>query len=119
MLLRMGIKNFALIEHMHLEFKKGITIFTGETGSGKSILMDAFSILLGERASSDFIRHEKESFLIEGVFDISDDTQLQDVLASKNIVLEDDLLILSRTFNRNGKSIILVNDQVIPLKALR
>ena len=119
MLLRMGIKNFALIEHMHLEFKKGITIFTGETGSGKSILMDAFSILLGERASSDFIRHEKEFFLIEGVFDISQDTRLQDVLASKNIVLEDDLLILSRTFNRNGKSIILANDQVIPLKALR
>ena len=58
MLVRMEIKNFALIEHMQLEFAKGITIFTGETGSGKSILMDAFSILLGERASNEFIRHE-------------------------------------------------------------
>ena len=77
MLVRMGIKNFALIEHMQLEFAKGITIFTGETGSGKSILMDAFSILLGERASSEFIRHEKDSFLIEGAFDIAgDDTIL-------------------------------------------
>jgi DNA repair protein RecN len=115
----MGIKNFALIEHMQLEFAKGITIFTGETGSGKSILMDAFSILLGERASSEFIRHEKDSFLIEGVFDIAGDTALQDLLLKKNILLEDDTLILSRTFNRNGKSQILANDQVIPLKALR
>ena len=119
MLVRMGIKNFALIEHMQLEFAKGITIFTGETGSGKSILMDAFSILLGERASSEFIRHEKDSFLIEGVFDIAGDTALQDLLLEKNILLEDDTLILSRTFNRNGKSQILANDQVIPLKALR
>ncbi len=119
MLVRMGIKNFALIEHMQLEFAKGITIFTGETGSGKSILMDAFSILLGERASSEFIRHEKDSFLIEGVFDVAGDTALQDLLLKKNILLEDDTLILSRTFNRNGKSQILANDQVIPLKALR
>lgn len=119
MLVRMGIRNFALIEHMQLEFAKGITIFTGETGSGKSILMDAFSILLGERASSEFIRHEKDSFLIEGVFDIAGDTALQDLLLKKNILLEDDTLILSRTFNRNGKSQILANDQVIPLKALR
>ena len=119
MLVRMGIKNFALIEHMQLEFAKGITIFTGETGSGKSILMDAFSILLGERASSEFIRHEKDSFLIEGVFDIAGDTALQELLVNKNILLEEDTLILSRTFNRNGKSQILANDQVIPLKALR
>ena len=119
MLVRMGIKNFALIEHMQLEFFKGITIFTGETGSGKSILMDAFSILLGERASSEFIRHEKDSFLIEGAFDIAGDTALQKLLESKNILVEEDTLILSRTFNRNGKSQILANDQVIPLKALR
>ncbi len=119
MLVRMGIKNFALIEHMQLEFAKGITIFTGETGSGKSILMDAFSILLGERASSEFIRREKDSFLIEGVFDIAGDTALQELLVNKNILVEEDTLILSRTFNRNGKSQILANDQVIPLKALR
>lgn len=56
MLTQMGIRNFALIEHMNLQFHKGITIFTGETGAGKSILMDAFSILLGERASNEFIR---------------------------------------------------------------
>ena len=67
---------------MNLQFSDGITIFTGETGAGKSILMDAFSILLGERASSDFIRHGKDAFVIEGVFDVTDDTELLDLLNS-------------------------------------
>lgn len=119
MLLRMGIKNFALIEHMQLEFSKGITIFTGETGSGKSILMDALSVLLGERASHEFIRHGKDSFLIEGVFEVSPQSSLRNILESKNIDIEDDTLILSRKFSATGKSLILANDQVIPLKALR
>lgn len=119
MLTQMGIRNFALIEHMNLQFHKGITIFTGETGAGKSILMDAFSILLGERASNEFIRHGKDAFVIEGVFDITDDSKLQALLESKNIVVEDNQLILSRSFNRQGKSTILANDQAIPLKALR
>ena len=119
MLLRMGIKNFALIEHMQLEFSKGITIFTGETGSGKSILMDALSVLLGERASHEFIRHGKDSFLIEGVFEVSPQSPLGEILESKNIDMEDDTLILSRKFSATGKSLILANDQVIPLKALR
>lgn len=83
MLTQMGIRNFALIEQMNLQFSDGITIFTGETGAGKSILMDAFSILLGERASSDFIRHGKDAFVIEGVFDVTDDTELLDLLTAK------------------------------------
>lgn len=119
MLTQMGIRNFALIEQMNLQFLDGITIFTGETGAGKSILMDAFSILLGERASSDFIRHGKDAFVIEGVFDVTDDTELLDLLTAKNILVEENQLILSRSFNRQGKSTILANDQAIPLKALR
>lgn len=119
MLTQMGIRNFALIEQMNLQFSDGITIFTGETGAGKSILMDAFSILLGERASSDFIRHGKDAFVIEGVFDVTDDTELLELLTAKNILVEENQLILSRSFNRQGKSTILANDQAIPLKALR
>lgn len=93
MLTQMGIRNFALIEQMNLQFLDGITIFTGETGAGKSILMDAFSILLGERASSDFIRHGKDAFVIEGVFDVTDDTELLDLLTAKNILVEENQLI--------------------------
>lgn len=119
MLKQMGIRNFALIEQMNITFKDGVTIFTGETGAGKSILMDAFSILLGERASSEFIRHEKDAFIIDGVFDISNDKEVQNLLKNKNILVEEGQLILSRSFNRSGKSTILANDQAIPLKALR
>ena len=119
MLTQMSIRNFALIEQMNISFKDGITIFTGETGAGKSILMDAFSILLGERASSEFIRHGKDSFVIDGIFDIANHQSLFDVLESKNIIVEDNQLILSRSFNTSGKSIILANDQPIPLKALK
>lgn len=119
MLTQMSIRNFALIEQMNISFKDGITIFTGETGAGKSILMDAFSILLGERASSEFIRHGKDSFVIDGIFDIADHQSIQELLESKNIMVEEGELILSRSFNRNGKSTILANDQPIPLKALK
>ena len=119
MLTQMSIRNFALIEQMNISFKDGITIFTGETGAGKSILMDAFSILLGERASSEFIRHGKDSFVIDGIFDIANHQSIQELLESKNIMVEEGQLILSRSFNRNGKSSILANDQPIPLKALK
>ena len=119
MLTQMSIRNFALIEQMNISFNDGITIFTGETGAGKSILMDAFSILLGERASSEFIRHGKDSFVIDGIFDIAHHQSIQELLESKNIMVEEGQLILSRSFNRNGKSSILANDQTIPLKALK
>lgn len=119
MLTQMSIRNFALIEQMNISFNDGITIFTGETGAGKSILMDAFSILLGERASSEFIRHGKDSFVIDGIFDIAHHQSIQELLESKNILVEEGQLILSRSFNRNGKSSILANDQPIPLKALK
>ena len=87
MLTQMSIRNFALIEQMNISFNDGITIFTGETGAGKSILMDAFSILLGERASSEFIRHGKDSFVIDGIFDIANHQSLLDLLQSKNILV--------------------------------
>ena len=119
MLRQMGIRNFALIEQMTIPFTDGITIFTGETGAGKSILMDAFSILLGERASSDFIRHGKDSFIIDGLFDIGDNQELLDLLRKKNIDVEEGQLVLSRSFNDKSKSTILANDQAIPLKALK
>ena len=119
MLQSLHVHNFALLEDAHADFTPGFNVFTGETGAGKSILMDAFSILLGERASSEYIRHGKDAFIIDGVFDISDDADVIALLQSKNILVEDGQLILSRSFNRKGKTVILANDQAIPLKALR
>lgn len=119
MLQRLAIRNFALIEQMNIEFKTGITVITGETGAGKSILIDALSILLGERASVEFIRHDKECFVIDGVFDISNNAKIRTKLEEKNILQEDDLLYISRSFNQKRKSLILINDQPVTLKTLR
>ncbi len=119
MLQQMGIRNFALIESMNIDFEKGITVITGETGAGKSILIDALSILLGERASAEYIRHGKDKFVIHAVFSIEDNEPLLQVLEEKNIVVEDGQLFISRSFSEAGKTQILINDQPIPLKVLR
>lgn len=68
MLQSLHIHNFALIEDLHLTFGDGVTIFTGETGAGKSILLDAIGMLAGKRASASFVRHGTDSFLVEGAF---------------------------------------------------
>lgn len=119
MLTRMGIHNFALIEEMHIEFHSGVTVITGETGAGKSILIDALSILLGERASSEYIRQDKDKFVIEGVFDLGDDEEALQALQDRNIFPEDGLLYLSRSFSQNGKGLLLANGQAIPIKMVR
>lgn len=119
MLERLSIRNFAIIEQMDITFKNGITVITGETGAGKSILIDALSILLGERANIEFIRHEKDCFLIEGVFAISNNKPLLKLLSQKNILVEDELLYISRSYSLKKKSLILVNGQAVPLKTLR
>ncbi|MED9919697.1 MAG: AAA family ATPase, partial [Megasphaera sp.] len=68
MLQSLHIHNFALIEDLHLDLGEGVTIFTGETGAGKSILLDAIGMLAGKRASASFVRHGTEGFLVEGSF---------------------------------------------------
>lgn len=68
MLQSLHIKNFALIEELHLDFSAGVTVFTGETGAGKSILLDAIGMLAGKRASASFVRNGAEAFLVEGAF---------------------------------------------------
>lgn len=119
MLTRMGIHNFALIEEMNIDFKPGVTVITGETGAGKSILIDALSILLGDRANSEYIRKGKDKFLIEGIFDLTDDMDALQALQERNVLVEDGELYLSRTFSQNGKGLILANNQAIHLKTVR
>lgn len=68
MLQEISIKNFAIIEEIHLSFESGMTILTGETGAGKSIIIDAMGLLLGGRSSSDFVRTGKDKAEIEGLF---------------------------------------------------
>ncbi|VBB08000.1 dna recombination/repair protein recn [Lucifera butyrica] len=120
MLKSLTVTNFALIEHAFVEFDHGLNILTGETGAGKSILIDALGILLGNRASSDLIRSHCDYLQVEAVFDITREKQTQKVVEEQNIVMEDDgILIVSRRITRNGKNSVVVNGCQIPLNSLR
>ena len=72
MLSELSIKNFAIIEALSISFEKGLTVLTGETGAGKSIIIDAIHLLVGGRGSAEFVRHGEEKAEIEGLFQIED-----------------------------------------------
>ena len=116
MLQRLHIVNFAIIEDTWIEFSQGANIFTGETGSGKSILMDALAILLGRRASVDLIRNGKDFFRVEGVF--TADEEIRPFLEEWGIDNGDEDIIISRRMNRNGRGICTINGSLCPVKQL-
>jgi len=118
MLRLLQVHNFALIEDASVEFESGFNIFTGETGAGKSILIDAFGILLGGRASVDFIRSGTDGFWVQGVFDYQGDEKIKTFLAAQGIE-DDEYLFLKRRLSKNGKSMSSVNGIPVPLTVLR
>lgn len=120
MLQSLHIHNFALIEDLHLDLEDGVTIFTGETGAGKSILLDAIGMLAGKRASASFVRHGTEGFLVEGSFFFADmPAELAALLADNHIEVDEGQLIISRQFQRSGRGTILVNGTLVPTAVLR
>ena len=120
MLKSLTVTNFALIEQTVVEFAEGLNILTGETGAGKSILIDAVSTILGNRASVDSIRTGCEFFRVEAVFHITKQSPVWTFLEEQNIPLEEDnTLIISRKLSRHGKNNILLNGCNIPLSILR
>lgn len=120
MLISLNISNFAVFENETINFENGFNVFTGETGSGKSVLIDALSLILGERSSKDLIRKGKKSALIEAIFDISDNKDLEELLESNNIeISQEDYLIVSRELLENGKSINKINRRTVPLNMLK
>ena len=120
MLQSLHIHNFALIEDLQLTLSTGVSIFTGETGAGKSILLDAIGMLAGKRASASFVRHGAEAFLVEGAFFFAPcNTALTDFLAVHHIECEDGELIISRQFHRNGRGSVLINGTLVPLTTVR
>ena len=116
MLERLHIVNFAIIEDTEIEFSEGATVFTGETGSGKSILMDALAILLGRRASADFIRNGKDFFRVEGIF--TADAAILPLLDEMGFEPEDGAIIISRKMNRAGRGICTINGAACTVKQL-
>ena len=120
MLTDLVIKNFALIKDMNLEFHQGLNIFTGETGSGKSTVIKALDMLLGARASTDFIRHGEEQAVIGACFDIENNQEVQSKAQELGISLsQDNNLVLRREINRSGNNKSRVNGQVVTLELTR
>ncbi|HOJ29701.1 MAG TPA: DNA repair protein RecN [Spirochaetota bacterium] len=119
MLVELKIKNFILIDELSITFGKGLNILTGETGAGKSILIDALSGVLGEKMSTDMIRSGYDRAVLEGVFDISNLPQVKQILEQSGIDNEDDTLILRREIYSNGKGRCFANSVQIPLAKLK
>ncbi|MDT8901081.1 DNA repair protein RecN [Anaeroselena agilis] len=120
MLKTLSVTNFALIEQASVEFAGGLNILTGETGAGKSILVDALSTLLGSRAERDAIRSGCDSFRVEAVFDVAANANVRAILDDQGIPLEDgSTLIISRYLSRQGKTAILANGCHVTVGVLR
>lgn len=120
-LAEINIKNFAIIDEISLSFKDGLTVLTGETGAGKSIIIDAIQLLAGARASVEFVRHEADRANLEGIFFIEDDQhQVYNVIRQFDIPLDDEgSIILQRQITSKGKSICKVNGKLITLGILK
>src|SRR5574341_1898546 len=112
MLRLLNIVNFAVIDRLQVEFRPGLNVLSGETGSGKSIIVDALGLLLGERASSDFIRTGEDRALIEGVFDVEGNLPLLESLAELGIDVSEQEILIRRELVANGRGRIFINNQV-------
>ena len=117
MLVELNIKNFALIQELSVEFGVGFNILSGETGAGKSILIDTIDYVLGGKFSKDQIRYGEDKIMVEAVFSIEND-EIYEVLDDLSIE-KDDMLIIRRETTLNGKSIIKVNNRSIVLSQLK
>lgn len=119
MLVTLNVKNFAIIDNIQIDFENGLTVLTGETGAGKSLIIDAISLLFGERASNELIRHGEQKATIEGVFS-NYDNKIIEYLNEYNIEYdENEFLIIKRELYQSGKSICKINNQTISLNQLK
>ncbi len=122
MLAELNVTNFAIIEKLHIPFTPGFNVLTGETGAGKSIIIDAVSTLVGERAESTVIRSGTDQARIEGIFLLKGDLQriIAPLLQEYGLEGEDEeVLILSREINRDGRNVCRVNGRAVTLRILR
>jgi DNA repair protein RecN (Recombination protein N) len=113
-LVEIVIEQFALIEHLRLQFPGGLNVLTGETGAGKSIILDAVGVVLGGRGSADVVRAGEEKATVEALFDLSGLVPKQKALAAMGITIDDDqLLIVRREVSRSGRGVIRINGRTV------
>lgn len=119
MLATLNVKNFAIIDNIKIDFNDGLTVLTGETGAGKSLIIDAISLLFGERASNDLIRYGEDKATIEGLFS-NYDSNIKGLLNKYDIDYdESDYLIVKRELYASGKNICKINNQNVTLNQLK
>ncbi|MFI5263736.1 MAG: DNA repair protein RecN, partial [Candidatus Kapaibacterium sp.] len=119
MLRSLYIMNYALIEEIKVDFDRGLSIITGETGAGKSILMDAISLLIGERASADLIRRGESKAIVEAEYDISSLPEIKKFLISHGVECEGNDLLIRREINQKGAARAFINDSPASISLLR
>lgn len=120
MLLNLFIKDFGIIEQMEIQLNKGFNVLTGETGAGKSIVLESLQVALGGRASVEYIRSGSERSFVRGTFDVGSNPGIEDVLVRAGINPEEDgIIVLGRELNKSGRNICRVNGQVVPLSQYR
>ncbi len=117
MLLELHIKNFALIDKVDMTFSKGLNVLTGETGAGKSILIDSVNFILGDKQNKDIIRTGQEIAYVEAVFDFQN-KEIEDILIENGVEAEE-ILIISREINQSGKSISRINGRTVTIGFLK
>lgn len=120
MLTELSIRDFAIIDHVSVTFNEGLTVLTGETGAGKSIIIDAVQLLAGGRGSVEYVRHGTKKAEIEGLFTI--DNKNHSVYKVGNqfgIDIQDHMIVLQRVITANGRSICRVNGKLVTLAILR
>ena len=119
MLQSIYVKNFILLDEVQLDFNQGMSAFVGETGAGKSLLMDAISVLKGERVQSSMIQQGKEQAIVEGVFTYAKDSIIEQKLQEIDLADEEGQLILTRQWNVKGKSSARINHRNVSLSMLK
>lgn len=117
MLVSLDIKNIALIEQLNMDPEGGMTVLTGETGAGKSIIIDAVNLLLGSRTNKGLVRFDTEKARVQGVFTVN--SEIEKMLEEFGIDPEDDNLIISREISSDGKSVCRINGIITPQNTLR
>ncbi len=119
MLLNIMIKNYALIDRLNIDLDQGLNVITGETGAGKSIVIDALTLLLGHRGNKSNIRHGANKMIVQGLFDIEHNKGVWTKLREFGIEPEDNRLILTRELDLRGKNICRADGMIITVAQLR
>ena len=119
MLQELSVKNFAIISSLQLDFQMGMTVLTGETGAGKSIIIDAMGLLTGGRGSSDYIRQGATKCTLEGLFSMPKNQELIDLLMELGIEMDEETLVVQRDISTSGKNVCRVNGRMVTITNLR